>query len=68
MLTLGIFFIAAGWCLKADPATEYIGKRSVSAGWILICIDLVITAVILLAMASARYMPADFPHTWKFLL
>jgi len=67
MLTLGIFFIAAGWCLKADPATEYIGKRADSAGWILICIDLVLSAVILGAMAAAQYMPADFPHLWNFL-
>jgi len=67
MFTLGIFFIALGWCLKADPGTEYIGKRSVSAGLILICLDLAISIVILLAMSANRYMPADFPHLWNFL-
>lgn len=67
MLTLGIFFIAAGWCLRVEDATWRIGDRAHKAGLILICLDLAISVVILLAMSANRYMPADFPHLWNFL-
>lgn len=65
MLTLGIAFIAAGWCLKGNGLNDEIGRRAVFAGFVLIGLDVACAGVFLLAIEASRYMPTDFPHLWK---